>query len=63
MNEVRGYVACFGVPHKILLQKVKETDHLGDTGVNGRIILKLIVNKLCGLDPASSEYDALEGSR
>ena len=56
-----GYVARMGERrglYRVLMGKLRERDHLGDPGVDGRIILRWIFRKYevgNGLDRAGSE--------
>jgi hypothetical protein len=46
-----GHVACIGEErgaYRILVGRPKEGDHLGDPGVDGRIILRWIFGKWDG---------------
>jgi hypothetical protein len=45
------------------LENLKGRDHSEDLGVDGRIILEYMKNRLgrCGLDSCGSEYGQLEG--
>ena len=43
-----GHVACMGARrgvHRVLVGNLRERDHLGDPGVDGRIILRWIFRK------------------
>jgi len=54
----RKYLAGFWWRHP------KETDRLEDLGIDGRIMLKLILQKItgrCGLDTSGSGYESVAG--
>ena len=50
-NEIGGHVARMGERrgvYRVLVGKPEERDHLGDPGVEGRIILRRLFRKLDG---------------
>jgi len=62
-----GHVACMGEmwnTYKILVGNPEERDKLEDKGVDGRIILKMMLKEIlmwgCGVDSTGSWYGPVE---